>query len=71
MATNAAPNAHDAPGIVTADALYTLAEIQERLKLGQAAMRQARRAGLRVRKIGRRRYVLGRDVLEYVDRASN
>ena len=57
----------DAPGLVTADALYTLAEIQERLKLGQHAMRQARRAGLRVRRIGRRGYVLGRDVMAFID----
>ena len=61
----------DAPGLVSADCLYTLAEVQERLRLGQAAMRQARRAGLRVRKIGRRRYVLGRDLMTYVDVGSN
>ena len=57
----------DAPGLVSADCLYTLGEVQRRLKLGQAAMRTARRAGLKVRKIGSRRYVLGRDLLEYVD----
>ena len=60
----------DAPGLVTSDALYTLAEVQARLKLGQSAMRQARRAGLKVRKIGRRRYVLGRDLIAYVERAT-
>jgi hypothetical protein len=60
----------EAPGLVTADSLYTLAEIQERLKLGQHAMRQARRAGLPVRRIGRRAFVLGRDVMAYVERAA-
>jgi hypothetical protein len=58
------------PGLVTSDCLYTLDEIQERLKLGQHAMRQARRAGLRVRRIGRRGYVLGRDVLQFVESAA-
>ena len=38
---NATPNHPTAPGIVSADCLYTLDEIHERLKLGQAAMRQA------------------------------
>ncbi len=57
----------DAPGVISADSLYTLAEIQQRLKLGQAAMRQARLAGLRVVKIGRRRYVLGRDLISFID----
>ena len=60
----------EAPGLVTADCLYTLAEVQERLKLGQHAMRQARRAGLRVRRIGRRGYVLGRDVILFIDSAA-
>jgi hypothetical protein len=57
-------------GHVTADSLYTLNEIQERLQLGQHAMRQARRAGLRVRRIGRRGYVLGRDIIEFIDKAA-
>jgi len=57
----------EAPGHVTADSLYTLAKIQDRLKLGQHALRQARRAGLRIRRIGRRGYVLGRDILAFVE----
>ena len=65
---NATPSRPDAPGLIAVDCLYTLAEIRQRLKLGQHAMRQARRAGLRVRRIGRRRYVLGRDVLEFLQR---
>lgn len=69
MAKRATPRP-DAPGHITADSLYTLAEIQGRLKLGQHAMRQARRAGLRVRRIGRRGYVLGRDVMEFIDGAA-
>ena len=69
MATLATPRP-DTPGFVTADSLYTLAEIQERMKLGQHAMRQARRAGLRVRRIGRRAFVLGRDLLAFIESAA-
>jgi hypothetical protein len=69
MATCATPRP-ESPGLVSADSLYTLAEIQERLKLGQHAMRQARRAGLRVRRIGRRAFVLGRDVMAFIDAAA-
>jgi len=54
--------------VIVADAVYRLDEIQNRLKLGQHALRQARRAGLRIRRIGRRGYVLGRDVMEFMDR---
>ena len=54
-------------GAIADNELYTLAEIQERLKLGQHALRQARRAGLPVRRIGRRGYVLGSDVLAFVE----
>jgi len=64
---SASSGKHDAPGLILADGLYTLAEVQQRLKLGQHAMRMARRAGLRVRRIGRRGYVLGRDIIAFVD----
>ena len=54
-------------GEISADKLYTLAAIKWRLGLGAAALRTARRAGLRVRRIGRRGYVLGRDLIDYID----
>lgn len=54
-------------GIISADSLYTLAEIQERLKLGPHALRMARRAGLKVRRIGRRGYVLGKDIISFIE----
>jgi hypothetical protein len=34
-------------------------------------MRQARRQGLGVRRIGRRGYILGRDAMEFVERAAD
>ena len=57
----------DMPGVIVADALYTLQEVQQRLRLGAAAMRQARRQGLILRKIGRRKYLLGRDILAWLE----
>ncbi len=57
------PNA--AAGEISADGMYTLSEIRVRLGLGTYALREARRRGLPVRKIGRRCYVLGKDLLDY------
>lgn len=47
--------------------LYPLPELQARAGLGNAAMRTARRAGLKVKYAGGRGYVLGLDFIEYVE----
>ena len=52
-------------GEIPADSMYTLSEIRARLGLGTYALREARRHGLPVRKIGRRSYVLGKDILAF------
>lgn len=57
-----------APGVVNAQELYTLEEIQHRLKLGAWALRKARQAGLPVHRIGRRSYVKGADLLAFLDK---
>lgn len=54
-------------GMIQADALYRLDEFKRRLGLGVHAMREARRAGLRVVRIGKRGYVLGKDALEFAE----
>ena len=54
-------------GMIQADALYRLDEFKQRLGLGAHAMREARRAGLRVVRIGKRGYVLGKDALEFAE----
>lgn len=59
------------PGEIRADSIYTLHELGERTGLGQAALRVARRNGLPIKRIGRRAYVLGKDLIEYVDRAGS
>lgn len=60
----------DLDGLVVADAVYRLDEIQSRLKLGTGALRAARRAGLPVKKIGRRSFILGSDVIAFLERAN-
>jgi len=55
-------------GVINADSLYTLEEIRARMGLGKHALRTARRDGLIVKRIGRRGFVRGSDVLEWYDR---
>jgi len=55
-------------GEIQADCLYTLDEIKSRLGLGTAALRTARRQGLIVKRIGRRGYVRGCDLLDWFER---
>jgi hypothetical protein len=55
------------PGFVKDGECYTLDELQSRLQLGRAAWRTARQHGLPVRLVGRRKLVLGRDVLAWLE----
>jgi dienelactone hydrolase len=59
------------PGEIRADSLYTLDEARQRTGLGQAALRTARRNGLKVKRIGRRGYVFGADLIEYFRNIGN
>ena len=52
-------------GSVQAGELLTLAELKRRLNWGEHAVRQARRAGLRLVRFGREKYALGNDVLTF------
>jgi len=58
------------PGVIDANSLYTLDEVHQRLGLGKTALRTARRQGLIVKRIGRRGYVRGADLLAWFDRAA-
>ncbi len=58
----------EAPGVIASGEAYLLQEFARRTKLGTWAIRQARRAGLRVRTVGSRRFVLGSDWLAYLGR---
>ena len=55
------------PGVIEPANLYTLNELKKRTHLGDWAIRQARKAGLRVRTIGNGRFVFGRDFQEFVE----
>lgn len=48
------------------DEIYPLAEFRKRTGLGRAAIRSARRKGLRISKHGRNRYVSGLDWAEFL-----
>ena len=57
-----------AVGEIRKDATYTLKEFKRRLGIGDAAIRQMKREGLPLRKIGKAKYVIGEDWFEFVDR---
>ena len=59
------------PGVISADELYTLSELKKRTRLGDWAIRQARKGGLRIRKIGNARFVLGHDFQTFVEEQGN
>jgi hypothetical protein len=52
---------------IRVDVVYPLAEFMQRARLDKAAMRTARRRGLRVRYVGRRGYVSGAEFLRWLD----
>ena len=55
---------------VREDEIVPLAELDVRLGLGPSAIRTARRQGLKVRRIGRRKFVLGRDLIAFLESRS-
>jgi hypothetical protein len=56
------------PTPIARDVIYRLPHFQQITNLGKAAMRQARRDGLRVVYIGNCGYVSGDDFHEFVER---
>lgn len=62
------PPASPSLGVILSEATYPLAEFQKLSGLGEAALREARRRGLVVTAIGRRRFVRGADFYEFVGR---
>jgi hypothetical protein len=68
MPTSTARPSPASLGAIHAEAVYPLPEFQRLTGLGEAAMREARRKGLVITAIGRRRYVRGADFYEHVGR---
>lgn len=58
------------PGEIVRGALYTLDELNDRLGLGKAAIRRARREGLVLKRIGRRTYCTGDAVLDWYGKSA-
>lgn len=54
------------PGVVIADAIYTLPEIKDRLNWSDSALREARRKGLLVHRSGKHGFVDGRDLIDFL-----
>ena len=52
-------------GSVRSDEILTLSECKKRLGWGHKSVATAKRVGLRVVPLGRQKYVLGSDVLEF------
>jgi hypothetical protein len=53
-------------GVIRSDELYTLSEFKLRLKVTDATLRSARRAGLGVYYVHRHGYIFGDDWFDYV-----
>ena len=59
-------NPSRSPGVVSGDDIYTLDEFSLRTRLGDAALRQARRDGLRIVYIHGRGFISGQEWLRYL-----
>ncbi|MFV0443670.1 MAG: hypothetical protein ACK5Q5_08880 [Planctomycetaceae bacterium] len=55
------------PGVIERGAVYSLDEFLLRTGLSTAAYKQARRAGLRVRRAHKRAFIIGDDWLSYLE----
>lgn len=53
-------------GSIRADEAYPLSLFKRLLGLNEDAMRKARRAGLKTRRVGRRRYIIGSEAIEFL-----
>jgi len=71
MPRSSVPRIGPALGVILADATYPLPEFQRLSGLGEAALRQARRQGLVVTAIGRRRFVRGADFHAFIGSKSH
>ncbi len=58
------------PGIIDENKLYRADEFKARMGWSDSAFRQARRKGLKVNRYGKRVFVLGRDVFEFISGCS-
>jgi hypothetical protein len=62
---------NESPGSVSINEVYRVDEIKRRMGWSDAAFRAAKRRGLKVCRDGKRVYVSGREVMEYLAARSN
>jgi len=55
-----------APGVISAEDLYTLDELKARLRWTDSSLRSARRHGLQLLGFGKRRFAAGSEVLRFL-----
>ena len=70
-ATAKAAGISRAPSTVSVHEVYALDEFKRRTGLDKAAIRQARRKGLKVVKVGRRSFVIGQDFATYLAQSTD
>jgi hypothetical protein len=54
-------------GVISAVELYSLTQLKQRLGWSKHALREARRAGLPIRRFGTRSYVSGRELISWME----
>lgn len=55
-------------GIIDERQAYSIGELMRRLGLGKSSLREARKNGLTLRRLGTRSFVLGRDVIAFLEK---
>ena len=56
----------NSPGTITKDAMYSLLEVKSRLGISDSGLREARRKGLPVHRLGKRGFVSGAELIAFV-----
>ena len=56
------------PGAIVRDAMYSLPEIKSRLGISDSGLREARRKGLPVHRFGKRGFISGAELIDFVTR---
>jgi hypothetical protein len=64
------PAVYPSSGRISADEVLTLDAVKSEMGMGTAALREARRHGLKIRYVGKRGYCLGSDLIEFIRTAA-
>lgn len=58
-------------GVIRSNCAYTLEACGRLFGIGRPAIRAARQQGLKVKRIGKRRFILGKDLIEFIESAKD